>query len=185
MTEQETSPERRLAAIVATDVVGYSQSMQSHEATVSSLAKLLFTIVVVCISGTSLASQDVAGGKFYRLADGKVDDRTYNGFRRYHASCNHCHGSDGLGSTFGPSLVDRLPEIGLFRRIVRDKARRRELRLCEALPTIPTSRRISTISTLICRPVQTAFSAAAGHPGSANDPHALSRAGSPFVISAD
>ena len=58
--------------------------------------------------------------KFYKVIDGKVDDRTYNGFRRYHASCNHCHGSDGLGSTFGPSLVNRLPEIELFRRIVRD-----------------------------------------------------------------
>ena len=30
------------------------------------------------------------------------------------------HGSDGLGSTFGPSLVNRLPEIELFRRIVRE-----------------------------------------------------------------
>ena len=113
---QDAKLQHRLAA---TDVVGYSQSMQSHEATVSSHAKLLFTVVVVCIFGTSVASQDAAGGKFYRLVDGKVDDRTYNGFRRYHASCNHCHGSDGLGSTFGPSLVDRLPEIEPFRGIVR------------------------------------------------------------------
>jgi mono/diheme cytochrome c family protein len=26
--------------------------------------------------------------------------------RRYHARCNHCHGPDGVGSTFGPSLVE-------------------------------------------------------------------------------
>jgi hypothetical protein len=33
-----------------------------------------------------------AGGKLYRVVDGKVDERTYNGFPRYHAGCNHCHG---------------------------------------------------------------------------------------------
>ena len=32
MTDQETSPERRLAAIMATDVVGYTRSMLSDEA---------------------------------------------------------------------------------------------------------------------------------------------------------
>ena len=112
--------EHRLARIMATDVVRSSWVMQSYVAIGSPLAKLLFIIVVVCISGINVASQDAAGGKFYRLVDGKVDDRTYNGFRRYHASCNHCHGSDGLGSTFGPSLVDRLPEIEPFRTIVRE-----------------------------------------------------------------
>jgi mono/diheme cytochrome c family protein len=104
------------------DVIGYSgsQSMKSDKAIVSPIAKLLFTVVVICISGTGVASQDATSGKFYKLIDGKVDDRTYNGFRRYHASCNHCHGSDGLGSTFGPSLVNRLLEIEQFRRVVRE-----------------------------------------------------------------
>ena len=67
------------------------------------------------------AAQDAApGARLYRIVDGKVDARTYNGFRRFHAGCNHCHGQDGLGSTFGPSLVDRLPDLDAFRRIVRD-----------------------------------------------------------------
>jgi putative tryptophan/tyrosine transport system substrate-binding protein len=39
--------------------------------------------------------------------------------RRYHSSCNHCHGPDGIGSTFGPALID-LPDVEAFRRIVRD-----------------------------------------------------------------
>jgi mono/diheme cytochrome c family protein len=56
--------------------------------------------------------------KLYRIVDGKVDARTYNGFRRYHAGCNHCHGPDGIGSTFGPSLVDRPADAGAFRRVV-------------------------------------------------------------------
>jgi mono/diheme cytochrome c family protein len=68
----------------------------------------------------SAAQENLPAGKFYRIIDGKVDVRTYNGFRRYHAGCNHCHGPDGAGSTFGPSLVDKLPDIEAFRRIVRD-----------------------------------------------------------------
>ncbi|MCZ4093758.1 c-type cytochrome [Sinorhizobium psoraleae] len=56
----------------------------------------------------------------YRVVDGKVDARTYNGYRRYHAGCNHCHGPDGVGSTFASSLVDRPRDIEQFRRVVRD-----------------------------------------------------------------
>ena len=58
--------------------------------------------------------------KLYQIVDGRVDARTYNGFRRYHAGCNHCHGPDGVGSTFGPSLVDRLSGVDAFRRAVLD-----------------------------------------------------------------
>lgn len=44
----------------------------------------------------------------YSIVDGKVDQGTYNGWRRYHSSCHTCHGPDGLGSSFAPSLVDSL-----------------------------------------------------------------------------
>lgn len=44
--------------------------------------------------------------QFYSIEDGKVDQGTYNGWRRYHASCHTCHGPDGLGSSYAPSLVD-------------------------------------------------------------------------------
>jgi mono/diheme cytochrome c family protein len=59
-------------------------------------------------------------GKLYRIENGKVDLPTYNGFRRYHAGCNHCHGPDGVGSTFAPSLIDPLASLEDFRRIVRE-----------------------------------------------------------------
>jgi mono/diheme cytochrome c family protein len=62
-------------------------------------------------------------GKLYQIVDGKVDARTYNGFRRYHAVCNHCHGPDGSGSTVGPPLVDQLVDIDAFRLIVREGTR--------------------------------------------------------------
>jgi mono/diheme cytochrome c family protein len=74
---------------------------------------------IVVVVGAATADEGALAGKFYRIVDGKVDARTYDGFRRYHAGCNHCHGQDGLGSTFGPSLLDRLPDIEAFRRIVR------------------------------------------------------------------
>jgi mono/diheme cytochrome c family protein len=79
--------------------------------------------VLLCVAwfNADAAAQEAAvPGKLYRIIDGKVDARTYNGYRRYHAVCNHCHGPDGMGSSFGPSLVDRLPDIETFRRIVRD-----------------------------------------------------------------
>jgi mono/diheme cytochrome c family protein len=74
-------------------------------------------------SPSRLASPD-SEGKLYEVVDGKVDARTYNGFRRYHAGCNHCHGPDGSGSTIAPSLVDRLPDLESFRRVVREGARK-------------------------------------------------------------
>jgi methanol metabolism-related c-type cytochrome len=49
--------------------------------------------------------------KPYQIVDGKVDRGTYNGYRRYHASCHVCHGPDGLGSSYAPSLVDSLKTL--------------------------------------------------------------------------
>lgn len=34
-----------------------------------------------------------------------VDKETYIGWRTYNSSCSHCHGQDGLGGSFAPSLV--------------------------------------------------------------------------------
>jgi mono/diheme cytochrome c family protein len=68
----------------------------------------------------AMAGDKGTDGKFYRVVDGKVDARTFNGFRRYHGSCNHCHGPDGVGSTIASPLVDRLPGFERFQSIVRD-----------------------------------------------------------------
>ncbi len=77
-------------------------------------------LCVFCLNAGVVAQEAAITGKLYRIVDGKVDARTYDGYRRYHAVCNHCHGPDGMGSSFGPSLVDRLPGIETFRGIVRD-----------------------------------------------------------------
>ena len=69
----------------------------------------LGVVAVGCIAGalalsTPASAQDEE--KFYSIENGKVDQGTYNGWRRYHASCHTCHGPDGLGSSYAPSLVD-------------------------------------------------------------------------------
>ncbi len=90
------------------------------------MSRLLPTIVLASAvlnsaAGIGTAGQDAATPvKFYRVVDGKADARTYDGYRRYHAGCDRCHGPDGVGSTFAPSLVSRLPDFEAFRRTVLD-----------------------------------------------------------------
>jgi mono/diheme cytochrome c family protein len=79
---------------------------------------LTITAAILFPHCTATAQDSADAGKPYRIFDGKVDAKTYNGFRRYHSSCNHCHGPDGMGSSFGPTLVENVPEIDEFRRIV-------------------------------------------------------------------
>jgi mono/diheme cytochrome c family protein len=84
------------------------------------ILRSLVTCTLAFIVVGAGAQDDTRPDKLYRVVDGKVDARTYNGFRRYHAGCNHCHGPDGMGSTVGPSLVADLPDVETFRRIVRE-----------------------------------------------------------------
>jgi mono/diheme cytochrome c family protein len=78
------------------------------------------TLCAAALITSVTAQENTLRAKFYQIIEGKVDGRTYNGYRRYHAVCIHCHGPDGMGSSFGPSLVDLLPDIETFRRIVDD-----------------------------------------------------------------
>lgn len=87
-----------------------------------SLQHLVLTALVahgLAAGSGGYSQKPAAADKFYRIVDGKVDARTYNGYRRYHAGCNHCHGPDGVGSTFASSLVARPVDIETFRRVVR------------------------------------------------------------------
>src|SRR6266705_984965 len=57
--------------------------------------------------GLALAAEpEQPTSKPYTAIDGKVDKKTFNGWRRYTESCLRCHGPDGAGSSFGPDLVD-------------------------------------------------------------------------------
>ncbi|WP_245364155.1 c-type cytochrome [Sinorhizobium americanum] len=81
---------------------------------------VLFALACGFALGSGGFSQDAAADKLYKVVDGMADARTYNGYRRYHGGCNHCHGPDGVGSTIASSLVDRPLDIENFRRVVRD-----------------------------------------------------------------
>ena len=52
--------------------------------------------------------------------DGKVDQHTFNGYRRYGESCLRCHGPDGAGSCYAPSLVElaETPDEDQFAQVV-------------------------------------------------------------------
>ena len=66
------------------------------------------------VLGTSLAlaaKADQAAEKPYTITDGKVDKKTFNGWRRYTESCMRCHGPDGAGSSYAPSLVDSVKHM--------------------------------------------------------------------------
>jgi methanol metabolism-related c-type cytochrome len=49
--------------------------------------------------------------KSYTVENGKVDKKTFNGWRRYTESCLRCHGPDGAGSSYAPSLVDSVKHM--------------------------------------------------------------------------
>ena len=86
-------------------------------------ARLLAPILLgsILIAPPAVAGQAAADPDATAAAATKQD--LLNGYRRYHSVCNHCHGPDGLGSSFGPSLVQTPPDPAGFRAAVRDGAR--------------------------------------------------------------
>jgi methanol metabolism-related c-type cytochrome len=83
------------------------------------------SLIVPLLMSTAAANEfaapsDTSGPTYHVAVDGTVDWSTFNGFRRYGASCLHCHGADGLGSTFAPSMTEALKTMSYadFIRIV-------------------------------------------------------------------
>src|SRR6185312_9780685 len=74
----------------------------------SALALLgsLCACVVLAPRG-SLAQNDPV----YVVKDGRVDQKTFNGYRRYGESCHRCHGPDGAGSSYAPDLTESLKSM--------------------------------------------------------------------------
>lgn len=70
---------------------------------------LASALALAAISAAAPAEeQKPAEQKPYVVKDGKVDQHTYNGWRRYTESCLRCHGPDGAGSSYAPDLVNSL-----------------------------------------------------------------------------
>jgi methanol metabolism-related c-type cytochrome len=83
------------------------------------VARAIACLIVAAACAASLATIGAGGVKAqtapeekpYTVKDGKVDKATYNGWRRYTESCLRCHGPDGAGSSYAPSLVDSLKQM--------------------------------------------------------------------------
>ncbi len=63
------------------------------------------------VSSTDGKYFDAQGNPTYNIKDGKADWYSNVGFVRYGANCAQCHGPDGLGSTYAPSLVAALQRL--------------------------------------------------------------------------
>jgi mono/diheme cytochrome c family protein len=127
----------------------------------------LAILFVVCLNSAAAAQAVAVSANLYRIIDGKVGAGTYTRYRRYHAVCNHCHGPDGMGTSFGPLLVDHLPDIEIFRRIVRD-GQSRGTAVMNGFREDPNVAPYVTTSTHIPRRAPMANSAAAVRSGWAN-----------------
>jgi methanol metabolism-related c-type cytochrome len=66
----------------------------------------LFCMLAAIVVGGSHSFAAESEQKPYTVENGKVDLKTYNGWRRYTESCMRCHGPDGAGSSYAPDLVD-------------------------------------------------------------------------------
>jgi methanol metabolism-related c-type cytochrome len=75
--------------------------------------RVALLLAACVIGGLVSAGPSVAEdqAKPYVVQDGKVDPHVYNGYRRYGESCLRCHGPDGAGSSYAPSLVDSLKSM--------------------------------------------------------------------------
>jgi mono/diheme cytochrome c family protein len=71
----------------------------------------LLCILAALILGTTHSLPAEGGEKPYTVENGKVDKKTFNGWRRYTESCLRCHGPDGAGSSYGPDLVDAVKHM--------------------------------------------------------------------------
>ena len=85
---------------------------QQHGSFARGFAALVFAgacgLLSLTVATAVSAQNDQDSEKPYKIENGKVDKQTYNGWRRYTESCMRCHGPDGAGSSYAPSLVDSL-----------------------------------------------------------------------------
>jgi len=87
------------------------------------------------------AAGEARGGEQAEPAAGRA---ILNGYRRYHATCSHCHGPDGSGSSFGRSLIDAPLPWAEFEALTGNFVMRGFADDPNVVPTSPTS-------TPICR----------------------------------
>jgi mono/diheme cytochrome c family protein len=74
-------------------------------------ALLLFGVGAVLLADGAILARSPAHAdeaKPYTVENGRVDPNTFRGYLYYGENCLRCHGPDGAGSSYAPSLVDSL-----------------------------------------------------------------------------
>lgn len=74
----------------------------------------LALIATLTLAGAALLTRGHAADsakKPYVVINGKVNHPVFEGYLRYGENCLRCHGPDGLGSSYAPSLVTALKSL--------------------------------------------------------------------------
>lgn len=75
-------------------------------------------IPAVLLASLATATPQAAPSEAAEAVVAPVTKAVWNGYRRFNSTCNHCHGFDGAGSSFGPSLVEAPLDPKAFRSAV-------------------------------------------------------------------
>ncbi|HLZ67920.1 MAG TPA: cytochrome c [Aliidongia sp.] len=70
-----------------------------------------FLLLIIAATFPPTATRAADEPKPYKIENGRVDQGTYNGYRRYGESCLRCHGPDGAGSSYAPDLTESLKHL--------------------------------------------------------------------------
>lgn len=96
-------------------------------------------LLAVMVSGASLSDDDQDESPqhepgSYTVVDGEVDEPTFRGYEAYSRSCAACHGPDGVGSSFAPSLV-RAAERRTYEEFARTVTEGQEIQPGQVMPS--------------------------------------------------
>jgi len=78
----------------------------------------VLTLLAAVLGQNAPAAGQPGGSTDAKPDQAAVDRAILNGYRRYNATCSHCHGPDGLGSTFASSLIERPLPFEQFAEVV-------------------------------------------------------------------
>jgi mono/diheme cytochrome c family protein len=109
-----------------------------------SLAGFACFVAAAALSAVAAQTQDNSEqeSKFtYTVENGKVDESTMTGFTVYTGSCMACHGPDGMGSSFAPSLI-RAAERRTFAQFAQTIAEGRSLQPGMVMPSFAEDMRV-------------------------------------------
>jgi mono/diheme cytochrome c family protein len=76
------------------------------------------TTVTAALACAPARAEQPDGAQARAESEAAVGRVILNGYRRYNSACNHCHGPDGVGSTFAPSLIENPLPWARFQQVV-------------------------------------------------------------------